>query len=87
MTVHRAWRPQVPGQGSWHFWFKHANVKGQSELITHSGLQDGGAPIKLGTHEHIAWPFISWHREFGPHGDGLQGCFSIGAINKIVNKF
>jgi len=36
--------PHTPRQGSWHFWFEHASFKLQSELIVHSGLQDGGTP-------------------------------------------
>lgn len=36
--------PQVPGQGSIHFWLLHAWMRGHSELCTHSGLQFGGVP-------------------------------------------
>ena len=36
-TWHRAFMPQVPGQGSMHFRLEHALLAGQSELDTHSG--------------------------------------------------
>lgn len=46
--------PQVPGQGSIHFWLRQARFKGHSELWTHSGLQVGGLPMKPGMQEHTA---------------------------------
>lgn len=45
ITLHRALKPHVPGQGSVHFRFWQALSKGHSELTTHSGLQLGGDPI------------------------------------------
>lgn len=72
-TSHLAAIPHVPGQGSIHFWLTHASFKGHSELVTHSGLQVGGLPIKPGTHEHTACPFICLQRLLGPQGDGLHG--------------
>lgn len=45
MTWHLAPIPQVPGQGSRHFWFEQASFNLQSELTVHSGRQDGGEPI------------------------------------------
>lgn len=44
-TLHLAFIPQVPGQGSRHFWFMHALFCIQSVLTVHSGLQAGGEPI------------------------------------------
>lgn len=44
-TWHFAPMPQVPGQGSIHFWLTHALSKLHSELVIHSGLQVGGEPI------------------------------------------
>lgn len=40
----------------------------------HSGRQEGGEPIKLGKHEHVACLFTALHWLLGPHGLGLQGC-------------
>lgn len=53
-TWHLAPIPQVPGHGSIHFWFEHAWLKIQSELVVHSGLQVGGLPMYPGTQEHTA---------------------------------
>lgn len=79
--------PHVPGQGSIHFWFKHARFNGHSELWTHSGRQTGGLPINPRRHEHTAWEFTSLHWLFGPHGDGLQGFVFIGAENtSVINR-
>lgn len=78
-TWHLAFNPQVPGQGSMHFWLTQAWFNGQSELTTHSGLHDGGVPIKLGTQVQTAWPFTALHWLFGPHGDGLHGFISMGS--------
>lgn len=44
-TIHFAPIPQVPIQGSRHFWLEHASVNGQSEFTVHSGRQVGGLPI------------------------------------------
>lgn len=44
-TIHFAPIPQVPTQGSRHFWFEHASVNGQSEFTVHSGRHVGGLPI------------------------------------------
>jgi hypothetical protein len=66
-TSHLAFWPQVPGHGSTHFCLTHALSLGQSELITHSGLQPTyGSPWYSGRHEHIP----SRHCALGPHGDG-----------------
>lgn len=45
MTWHCAWIPQVPTHGFTHFKLLHASFLEQSELTTHSGLQDGGLPM------------------------------------------
>jgi len=58
-----------------------------SELNTHSGLHPGGLPWYDGRHEQIAWPFISLHWLFGPHGDGVQGVFGSDWITKIKQQF
>lgn len=71
-TWQLAARPHVPGHGSIHFWFTQAWLRGHSELITHSGLQVGGAPIYPRTQEQTAWPFISRHTLFGPQGLGTH---------------
>lgn len=83
-TWHNAFHPQVPEQGSMHFWLLQAWFLGQSELITHSGLQLGGLPRNPGTQEHTAWLFITLHLLLGPQGDGLQGftcaCSKLGTM-------
>jgi hypothetical protein len=45
-TLQRAFLPQGPGlHGSIHFSFSQALFWGHSELMIHSGLQDGGVPM------------------------------------------
>jgi hypothetical protein len=44
ITWHLAPTPQVPLQGSMHFWLLHALFDVQSVLTTHSGRQSGGLP-------------------------------------------
>lgn len=51
MTLHWAFCPHVPGQGSLHFIFLHAKLYGHSPLLMHSGLQFGGDPMKSGRQE------------------------------------
>lgn len=75
ITLQIAFEPHGPGQGLTHFWFTHAWISAHSELNTHSGLQPGGFPWYEGRHEQTAWPFISLHWLFGPHGDGVQGAY------------
>lgn len=43
-TLHTALEPQLPGQGSLHFWLMQARVFGHSGFIVHSGRQLGGIP-------------------------------------------
>lgn len=61
ITLHVALIPQVPGQGSAHFCFMQAWLRGHSELLTHSGLHPGGLPIKSGKQEHTACSLNSRH--------------------------
>lgn len=51
MTLHCAFCPQVPGQGSLHFICIQAKLDEHSPLLIHSGLQFGGDPIKSGKQE------------------------------------
>lgn len=45
ITLHKAFTPQDPGQGSLHFSLIQAKLLGHSELTVHSGLQFGGLPL------------------------------------------
>lgn len=73
ITVHSALGAQAPTQGFLHFMFMQYKWVGHSLLLTHSGLQFGGEPIKSGKQEHDGdWPW-TLHCEFGPQGDGTQG--------------
>lgn len=72
-TLHSALTPQTPGQGSVHFKFMHAKWLLHSLLLTHSGLQFGGAPKKSGKQEHDGDSPTTLHCAFGPHGEGWQG--------------
>lgn len=60
-TLHSAFTPHVPGQGSVHFSLIHALSLGQSEFMVHSGLQFGGLPIYVSIHEQEGDPPISRH--------------------------
>jgi len=62
-----------------------ASFFGQSELITHSGLQVGGAPTNPFMQLHTACILFCRHWLFGPHGDGLHGLLIVGAIRKDLN--
>lgn len=73
-ALHKALKPQEPGQGSLHLSLTHARFEGHSELDMHSGLQFGGLPTKFCTHEHTGWLFVSRQTELGPQGEGMQGC-------------
>lgn len=78
ITVHSAFWPQVPGQGSSHLFLMHALFLGQSLLRTHSGRQPWyGSPWYSGKQVHI--PLL--HSAFAPHGEGEQG--SVTGITKI----
>lgn len=41
--------------------------------MIHSGLHDGGVPMKSGKQVHTAWPLDSLQTLFGPQGDGKHG--------------
>lgn len=69
-AVQTARGPQACTQGSLHFCATQASVAGHSALIVHSGLQLGGAPMKLGWQLHAGISPDFTHIEFGPHGDG-----------------
>ena len=43
-TEQTALSPHSPGHGSTHCFLTHERTAGQSELMTHSGRQFGGAP-------------------------------------------
>lgn len=73
ITWHLAMTPHEPAQGFIHLWLLHAWFFGQSELTVHSGLQEGGVPMKLGTQEHTACSFITRQILLDPQGEGLQG--------------
>lgn len=83
MTLHCAFSPQLPGQGSTHFLFIHDFDKSHSELTIHSGRQPGGEPIIPCWHEQMATLLFSRQMLLGPHGEGLQGfsgCFGVSDI-------
>ena len=72
-TRQSAFGPQVPAQGSTHFWLTHASLDRQFELRTHSGRHSGGFPTIFVRQAHWACPATTWHCEFNPHGGGLHG--------------
>lgn len=83
LTVQSALSPHTPGQGFLHLLLVHALSRGQSEFVTHSGLQlVYGSPKYSGKHVQAPTPFLSLHIALAPHGDGLHGltcsiCFTI----------
>lgn len=72
-TLQSAFKPQLPGQGSLHFWLIHARCNAHSLLLIHSGRQFGGVPVNSGKHEHDGASPIALHWALGPHGFGWQG--------------
>lgn len=86
-TWQRALMPQVPGQGSIHFWLTQAWFWAQSELVTHSGRQLGGLPKYPGTQEQTAWPLTTRHALLGPQGLGLQGLVGFGTKEKCTYMY
>lgn len=61
-----------------------ANWLGHSELLTHSGLQFGGEPMKPKRQEHDGESPDTRHSAFGPHGDGWHGfAGTTGSSSKI----
>lgn len=83
MTRHIAFSPHNPGHGSLHFIFIQAKWYEQSLLLTHSGRQFGGDPIYSGKHEHDGDVPCTWHCEYGPQGEGIQG-FWMGSSSIIA---
>lgn len=73
ITLHIAFVPQDPGQGSTHFSRIQALLLVHSELIIHSGRQFGGEPKYKGKHEHDGLFPMFLHCEFAPHGEGTHG--------------
>ena len=61
MTRQRALMPQVPGQGSMHFWLLQASFNEHSGLIVHSGRHVGGEPKNPGIHEQTGCSFMTLH--------------------------
>lgn len=90
ITLHSAFIPHVPGQGSLHLLFIQALLRSQSLLTTHSGLQPVyGSPKYSDKHAQDPAPFRSLHIAFAPHGDGLQGSLGVsvgGARRKIMKR-
>lgn len=80
ITWHLALKPQVPTQGSEHFWLMHAIFRLHSALTTHSGLQLGGAPKYPSRQEQAGRPSTTRQMLFGPQAFGSQGL--IGLISK-----
>lgn len=70
ITLHWAFWPQAPGQGSTHLFFIHALSFEQSVLNTHSGRQlIYGLPKYSG--KQVQMPLSHW--ALGPQGDLLHG--------------
>ena len=69
-----------------HLLFLHALLDGQSELTTHSGRHATyGSPKYSGMHWQAAARFLSLHRAFEPHGEGLQGSMtSVGTGGVVI---
>lgn len=87
LTRHSAFMPQVPGHGSLHLLLTHALSLGQSEFITHSGLQPAyGSPKYSGKQVQDPAPLRSLQTALAPHGDGLHGFLgtSTGSITAIT---
>lgn len=76
-TRHSVLEPHEPGQGFLHFLLMQANCVSHSLLLTHSGLQFGGDPVKSARQEHEGKLFIASHRAFGPHGELSQGLMGV----------
>ena len=72
-TLHSALAPQVPGQGSTHFCWTQAMVRGHSELRRHSGRQLGGPPKYPFRQEQTGRGPSGRHSLYGPQGSGVQG--------------
>lgn len=55
--------------GSKHLLRPHALFSEQSASVMHSKRQYGGEPIQFGKHVHFITLSVTWHWEYGPHGD------------------
>lgn len=86
-VLHSAPRPQVPSHGFRHFWFIQANCWSHSLLVTHSGRQFGGWPMKSGWHEHVGRSPITRQMLWLPHGLGSQGLAGGNAVIKTKMNY
>lgn len=75
ITLHSEFCPQTPSQGFLHFFLIQACCCEHSELTTHSGLHDGGVPMKSCWQVHTACSLLILHILLGPHREGVQGFF------------
>lgn len=84
MTLHSAFTPHRPGQGSTHLRFLQALFDGHSGFVVHSGLHATyGSPKYSGIHLQEPALFLSVQIAFEPQGDGLQGStISVGIAAK-----
>jgi len=55
-------------------------------LLTHSGLQFGGDPVKSGRQEHDGLSPATWHAALGPHGEGWHGFVGAASGGGAANK-
>lgn len=58
-----------------------ANRLEHSALLMHSGRQFGGDPTYSSIQAQDDELFITWHKAFRPHGDGLHGFMKIGGVS------
>lgn len=65
--------------------FIQAKLNGHSLLVTHSGLQLGGIPLKSGKQEHEGDSPITLHAELGPQGEGSHGLTGFVSSKVAVN--
>ena len=84
-TSHTAKTPQVPGQGSMHFWAMQAMRAEQSVFCRHSALQPSaemGSPWKPLLQLQTTSPDLSsLHSVLGPQGEGSQGFWVTQPLN------
>lgn len=79
-TLHNAFCPQTPTQGSIHLFLTQALLIGHSLLRTHSGLQPAyGSPEYSGKQVQIPLS----QRAFDPQGEDAHGSVSIGSATII----
>lgn len=84
-TRHSVFEPQEPGHGSAHFRLIQASLEPHSLLLTHPG-------ISTGKFAQDGNPFLTWHCDCKPHGDGLHGSvglmvtLAVTIINAINTK-